>query len=327
MKIYLLAFLISSVFAIGIGFIVIPILKKLKFGQNILNYVSEHNYKSGTPTMGGIIFLLAAIIAFCLLSGKERYLSLVCIVVGLCYMVVGFLDDFLKIKLKRNEGLSAIQKTIFELAIAIIISFFALSRGLTKIYIPFTCVVIDVGWWFIPLSIFIFLATTNSVNLTDGLDGLAGGISYIYFLSIGVIIMLQVSKNPDYYVNFHEYENISLLLFCLSGATLGYLLFNTHKASVFMGDTGSLSLGGFVAITAILSGNILFIPIIGITFVLSSISVILQVIYFKRTGKRIFLMAPLHHHFQHKGYGESKIAIGYKLVTLFLGLICIIFYL
>jgi len=321
------AFLFCLVLSIGIGFIVIPLLRKLKIGQNILNYVTEHNYKSGTPTMGGVVFIVATIIGFCLFSGKDAYLSLVCIAVGVSYMVVGFLDDFLKIKLKRNEGLSAIQKTLFELAIALIISFFSLSKGLTKIHLPFLSEVVDLGWWFVPLCVFIFLASTNSVNLTDGLDGLAGGVSYIYFLAIAVIIALQINNDSLIYANANEYNNVAVLLFCLSGATLGFLLFNTHKATVFMGDTGSLSLGGFVAITAIVTGNILFIPIIGITFVLSSISVIIQVIYFKRTGKRVFLMAPLHHHFQHKGYEESKIAIGYKLVTLFFALISIISYL
>ena len=164
------------------------------------------------------------------------------------------------------------------------------------------------------------------MNLTDGLDGLAGGITYIFALSLGVIILLETDKFSQNYVSVSEYKNVALLLFSLAGGIVGYLLFNTHKASVFMGDTGSLALGGLVAITSIITGNALFIPIIGITYVLSSISVILQVLYYKKTKKRIFLMAPLHHHFQHKGYEESKIAVGYKLITLFLGLICIIFY-
>ena len=326
MKIYALAFLISSLIAIALGIMVIPLLKKLKFGQNILNYVAEHNYKSGTPTMGGIIFILSTVICFLIFSKGDNYLSLVCFAVGLSYMGVGFLDDFIKIKLKRNKGLSGIQKTLFELVIAVTVSIFALSRGLTKVYLPFTNITLDLKWWFFPFCVFIFLATTNSVNLTDGLDGLAGGITYIFALSLGVIILLETDKFSQNYVSVSEYKNVALLLFSLAGGIVGYLLFNTHKASVFMGDTGSLALGGLVAITSIITGNALFIPIIGITYVLSSISVILQVLYYKKTKKRIFLMAPLHHHFQHKGYEESKIAVGYKLITLFLGLICIIFY-
>ena len=326
-KSYLSAFLVSALFAVGFGFIIIPLLKKLKFGQSILNYVSEHNYKSGTPTMGGIIFILSSTISFFFFSTKNKYLSIVCLVVGLSYMAVGFIDDFIKIKNKTNDGLSALQKTLFELVIAVIISIFGVYRGLTKIYIPFTDKIIDLGYFFIPICIFLFLATTNSVNLTDGLDGLAGGVSYLFFLSIGSLILIQTTKFKGSYVYSSEYTNVALLSFCLAGGIVGFLLFNTHKATVFMGDTGSLSLGGFIAIISIITGNLLFIPIIGITYVLSSISVILQVIYFKRTKKRIFLMAPLHHHFQHKGFDESKIGVGYKMATLFFGLICIIFYL
>ena len=327
MREYLSAFLISLILSVVMGYLFIPLLKKLKFGQNILNYVTEHNYKSGTPTMGGIIFIFSAIISFFLFSRSDKYLAIVCITVGISYAVVGFIDDFIKIKLKRNKGLSAVQKTLFELIIAVIISIFALLRGLTRVYVPFFNFTVDFGWTFIPVCMLTFFATTNSVNLTDGLDGLASGVTYIVFLTLGVIVLLQTNSFSNSYTSIIEYQNVSLLLFTLAGGLVGYLLFNTHKASVFMGDTGSLSLGGFVAITSVVTGNLLFIPIIGITYVLSSISVIIQVIYFKKTQKRVFLMAPLHHHFQHKGYDESKIAVGYKMLTLVLGLICVISYL
>ena len=185
---------------------------------------------------------------------------------------------------------------------------------------------IDIGWWYIPLCAFVFIAATNSVNLTDGLDGLAAGVTYVYMLSFAVLLALQIkSENISYPVG-EEYANIAEFSVCLSGALIGFLLFNTYKAKVFMGDTGSLALGGAVAVTGALSGNILYIPVIGITYVASSISVILQVAYFKRTkGKRLFLMAPLHHHFQHKGYSESKIAFGYKFVTMIAGIAVIVF--
>lgn len=326
MKQYLSVFLVAFTFSVAIGYLIIPLLRRLKLGQSILNYVTEHNYKSGTPTMGGIIFILASSLAFFLFAERGKYLAFVCLAVGLSYMLVGLIDDFIKIKLKRNKGLGGWQKTFFELVIAIIVSIVAISRGLTKINLPFFNTTVDVGIWFVPLCIFIFLATTNSVNLTDGLDGLAGGVTYIFFAVMGVLICLQ-AKTVNSNLIFYEYNNLSILCFALSGSIVGYLLYNTHKASVFMGDTGSLALGGFVAIISIVSGNILFIPILGIIYVLSSISVIMQVIYFKKTGKRIFLMAPLHHHFQQKGYDESKIAVAYKLATLFLGIICIISYL
>lgn len=323
MRLYFVAFLIACSISIALGFIAIPLLKKLKFGQNILSYVSEHNYKSGTPTIGGIIFIFSVVAVYfiCDLNGR---LASVCMVVFVGYAIVGFIDDIIKIKLKRNEGLNVTQKTLFELIIAIIVAIFAYTRGLTKVYIPFTKFNVDFGWWYIPLCVLVFVATTNSVNLTDGLDGLAGGVTYVYFLCFSALILLQLRETSQTFLK-DEYSTIALLTVGLSGALIGYLLFNTYKADVFMGDTGSLALGGMVAITGVVSGNIFYIPIIGIMYVVSSISVILQVLYFKTTkGKRLFLMAPLHHHFQHKGYSESKIAFGYKLITLLVGIIVLV---
>ena len=326
MKNYLISFLVAAIVSVAIGAITIPLLKKLKFGQNILSYVSEHDYKSGTPTIGGIIFISSCIIAYYLFRSEENRLSEVCVAVFVAYALVGFIDDFIKIKLHRNEGLNPVQKTLFEIVIAVVVSAYAYTRGLTKVNIPFTNIVVDLKFWYIPLCAFCFIATTNSVNLTDGLDGLAGGVTYVYTLVFGVLLLIQVSKGGIRYPISEEYANVAQFSFCLSGALVGFLFYNTYRAKVFMGDTGSLALGGAVAITAALSGNLLFIPIIGITYVASSISVILQVAYFKLSGgKRIFLMAPLHHHFQHKGYEESKIAFGYKFVTLIIGLTVIIF--
>ena len=317
---------VAAIVSVAIGAITIPLLKKLKFGQNILSYVSEHDYKSGTPTIGGIIFISSCIIAYYLFRSEENRLSEVCVAVFVAYALVGFIDDFIKIKLHRNEGLNPVQKTLFEIVIAVVVSAYAYTRGLTKVNIPFTNIVVDLKFWYIPLCAFCFIATTNSVNLTDGLDGLAGGVTYVYTLVFGVLLLIQVSKGGIRYPISEEYANVAQFSFCLSGALVGFLFYNTYRAKVFMGDTGSLALGGAVAITAALSGNLLFIPIIGITYVASSISVILQVAYFKLSGgKRIFLMAPLHHHFQHKGYAESKIAFGYKFVTLIIGLTVIIF--
>lgn len=326
MKIYCASFLVAAIISIAIGAITIPLLKKLKFGQNILSYVSEHDYKSGTPTVGGIIFISSCIIAYYVFRSEENRLSEVCVAVFVAYALVGFIDDFIKIKLHRNEGLNPVQKTLFEIIIAVVVSVYAYTRGLTKVSIPFTNTVVDLKFWYVPLCAFCFIATTNSVNLTDGLDGLAGGVTYVYALVFGSLLLIQVFKGGIRYPVSKEYANVAQFSFCLSGALVGFLFYNTYRATVFMGDTGSLALGGAVAITAVLSGNLLFIPIIGITYVASSISVILQVTYFKLSGgKRLFLMAPLHHHFQHKGYAESKIVFGYKFVTLVIGLSVIIF--
>ncbi len=326
MKIYCASFLVAAIISIAIGAITIPLLKKLKFGQNILSYVSEHDYKSGTPTVGGIIFIPSCIIAYYVFRSEENRLSEVCVAVFVAYALVGFIDDFIKIKLHRNEGLNPVQKTLFEIIIAVVVSVYAYTRGLTKVSIPFTNTVVDLKFWYVPLCAFCFIATTNSVNLTDGLDGLAGGVTYVYALVFGSLLLIQVFKGGIRYPVSKEYANVAQFSFCLSGALVGFLFYNTYRATVFMGDTGSLALGGAVAITAALSGNLLFIPIIGITYVASSISVILQVTYFRLSGgKRLFLMAPLHHHFQHKGYAESKIVFGYKFVTLVIGLSVIIF--
>ena len=157
MKNYLISFLVAAIVSVAIGAITIPLLKKLKFGQNILSYVSEHDYKSGTPTVGGIIFATSCLIMYYICRTSENRLSSVCVEVFLAYMAVGFIDDFIKIKLKRNEGLNPIQKTLFEIVIALVVSVFAYTRGLTKINIPFTKITVDIGWWYIPLCAFVFI--------------------------------------------------------------------------------------------------------------------------------------------------------------------------
>ena len=174
------------------------------------------------------------------------------------------------------------------------------------------------------LIFFVFLATTNCVNLTDGLDGLAGGVSYLYFMLIYIILHLQIKLFSNNFVSVDEAKNLALLAFIQSGALIGFLFYNSYSAKVFMGDTGSLYIGGLIAVLSIFSSNTLFIPILGIMFVMSGISVIVQVIVFKKSGKRVFLMAPLHHHFEYKGHSESKIVFVYKFITLLFGIICIL---
>lgn len=313
MKLYIISALASFFLSLVLCAAEIPLLKRVKAGQNILGYVKEHKGKSGTPTMGGIAFLLAASfvsLLFCGFSDKPLYVS---VAIGLGFMLVGFLDDLLKLVRKENLGLRPYQKILFQTAVAVIAGVYCYLDGLTLVYIPFTSFGFDIGWWMIPLGVFVFLATVNSVNLTDGLDGLAGNTSAFYFLSMGALILTEGGLS-----------SLSLLCFCLTAALAAYLVFNTNRASVFMGDTGSLGLGGFAACAGIFSGNTLYIAVVGIMFVASSITVILQVIYYKKTGGRIFLMAPVHHHFQEKGYSESKIAYCYGLITLVLGTVCIL---
>lgn len=293
-----------------------------KATQPILKYVTEHFEKSGTPTMGGIGFIVVTAVVFTLfkVSGK---IALVALAIFVIYGGIGFFDDFIKIKYKKNDGLTPIQKIFLQVLVACVFAGFSVYQGLTKVYLPFTDKLIDFGFWYIPFCVFVFLATTNCVNLTDGLDGLAGSASAIVLAVISVIIILQTKKLSGYYLNKEEYQSLSLLSMTASGSLIGYLLFNVNKASIFMGDTGSLSLGGLIASVFCFSGNSLYIPIIGFVFVTSGASVILQVLHYKKTKKRLFLMAPIHHHFQHKGYTECKITFWYFFITLIIGLFTI----
>lgn len=263
--------------------------------------------------MGGLAFITAIIVvAIIFYRFSDKTVSLTLIIVG-GFMLVGFLDDFLKIYRKENEGLKPYQKIIFQCAIAIIAAVYCYINKFTYLYLPFGGgFSFDVGWGIIPIVIFVFLATVNCVNLTDGLDGLAGGTSLAYLASFGVML-------------YSIGNSCSEICFIAVGAIAAFLLINVNRAGLFMGDTGSLALGGLIACVTVFSGNTLYLPIIGIPFVISGISVIVQVIYYKRTKRRIFLMAPVHHHFQMKGYTECKISYAYALVTALMGIICIIF--
>lgn len=328
LKIFLLVILFSLGLTIICGVISIPLLKKLKVGQKILHYVKTHKEKNGTPTMGGLFFVLPSALVFLIFNGFSTRISIVALSIGLAYLVVGFIDDFIKIKFRKNEGLKPYQKIIFQLAIAILSGFFCFHNGLTFVYIPFIKGAIQLDWGIIPFSALIFLAITNSVNLTDGLDGLASSTSLTYLIFICLLIYVETITFGYMYIDKNEYHSLMLLSFSLIGGLLGFLLFNVNKAKVFMGDTGSLSLGGFIGAISIFSSNSLFIPILGIVFVFSSVSVIIQVIYFKITkGKRIFLMSPYHHHLQLKGLSESQVSYIYSMITCIMGITVVIFYL
>lgn len=318
MKRYLFSALVAFGFSLLFCWLLIPILRRFKAGQNILSYVKEHEKKSGTPTMGGIAFLSAAVLSVALfVSGLDRKV-LICLAIGLSYMLVGLFDDILKCKHKENLGLKAWQKLLFQLLIALFAGGYCYRAGITDLYIPFTKIAVNIGWWVLPLSVFVFIAAVNAVNLTDGLDGLAAGTSVPFFLSLGILLILQQGRESQ--------NSLSTLCFCLTGALSAYLLFNVFPASVFMGDTGSLALGGFAAALSVVTGNALYLAVIGGCFVFSVISVLIQVIYYKASGgKRVFLMAPIHHHFQEKGFSESKIAYAYSTITYLLGGLCVLF--
>lgn len=326
MKTVLLSGLTACFLSIVGGLVFIPALKKLKAGQPILKYVEEHKDKGGTPTMGGLFFITSAVVSYFIFDGSYGRTSLVAVSIGLAFMSVGFLDDFIKIKFKKNEGLKAYQKILFQTAIAVIAGFFAYKSGHTDFYIPFTSATVNFGVFTVPFTALIFIAITNSVNLTDGLDGLAGSVSATYLVAIAAVTVQQLTYFGQPAVQQGEAEGLIILCACLVGAILGFLIFNVNKASAFMGDTGSLSLGGFLGAISIFTSNSFYIPVIGVMFVLSSVSVIIQVLHFKRTGKRVFLMAPFHHHLQKKGLSEGKISFIYSLITGIIGLVCLISY-
>ncbi len=313
MKEICLALICAFFASVLLMLLILPLLRRMKAGQYILGYVKEHKNKGGTPTMGGLAFICAIIIVgFCFLGFSGGAVNLT-LAITASFMVVGFLDDFLKIYHKENEGLKPYQKIIFQLAIATVAALYCYFNKKTQLNIPFFDISVDIRWGIIPLVVFIFIATVNCVNLTDGLDGLAGGTSCAYLFVLG--IMLAVKGTPE-----------SLLCFIGVGAVAAFLIFNSNKAAIFMGDTGSLALGGLISCLSVFSGNSLYIPILGIMFVISGISVIIQVIYYKRTSKRVFLMAPVHHHFQMKGHSECKISFCYFAVTCLVGIFCLIFW-
>ena len=289
-KTLLIALLMALILSIITGALVIPLLRKLRAGQTILEYVEEHKNKSGTPTMGGLFFIISASLVFALFNGVSGRIATVALTIGLSFMAVGFLDDFIKIKYRKNEGLKAYQKIVFQLAISLFAGVFCYVNGITVFHLPFSKESVSLDFWTIPLVAIIFIAISNSVNLLDGLDGLAGSVSTIYLIAITVLIIVQINALENMYLMPIEYEKLSLLSVCLIGAIIGFLVYNVNNAKVFMGDTGSLSLGGFIGAISIFSSNSFFIPVIGIMFVLSGISVIIQVVHFKRTKKRVWLV-------------------------------------
>lgn len=318
---YYWVFLVAFVLSIIISPFYIKFAKKLKFGQNILEYVGEHKSKQGTPTMGGVIFIIPTIIASLFFFKSNLTIPLLCLAVFLAYSIVGFLDDFIKIKYKRNLGLRPYQKVLFQLAIALVVAFFVYRNSfLSGIFIPFAMTKFNLGWLIIPYIVLVFVATTNSVNLTDGLDGLAGGVSCVFFVCIAIISSIYLKNTADIQTEyFLQMQNINTICLAVAGSLLGFLVFNFYPAKIFMGDTGSLGLGALIACVCIFNGTSLYIPIIGFLFVVSSLSVIIQVLHFKRTKKRIFLMAPFHHHLQHKGMYETKIVFIYIVLTIVIG--------
>ena len=316
-----LALMIGFLSSAVLGLILIPILKKIKVGQRISIYVADrHAKKSGTPTMGGLIFIIPTIVIMILLMlySKIEFNTNILIVmfVFIGYALIGFLDDYLSIKRKNNVGLTEIQKIALQLVIALIFYFIYINDGNEPIlWISSLNIKINLGWFYGIFILFVLVGTSNAVNLTDGLDGLAGGLSVIALLAFGIIAF-----GAGWIAGFRE---LAVFCFVLGGGVLGFLIFNSHPAKVFMGDTGSLALGASLGAVAILTRYELTLLVIAGVFLIETLSVIIQVFSIMVLKRKVFLMTPLHHHFEKLGWIESDIVRLFLVVGLILAMIAI----
>lgn len=319
--------LTKAIFAIMIGFLLstvlglflVPTLKKLKVGQKISIFVGEaHRKKEGTPTMGGLIFIIPTFVATIglILTDKVQYTSNLGIVLltFLGYSCIGFLDDFLSIKKADNEGLTAYQKLFMQLLIAIGFFYIYMRNGGQTSWIVGTLNIdIEMGWVYGLFILFVLVGSSNAVNLTDGLDGLAGGLSAIAFIAFSLISLVV------------GFEDIGIFSLILVGSLLGFLIYNTHPAKIFMGDTGSLALGATMGTIAILTHRELTLLVVAGIFVIETLSVIIQTLWVQVLHKKLFLMTPLHHHFEKLGWQETDIVKLFWVCGLILSMAGIIF--
>ena len=318
--------LTKSIFAIMIGFltsvvlglIMIPLLKKMNVGQRISIFVgNSHKKKEGTPTMGGLIFIIATFITtfILLVTNKIEFTNnlRIILLVFFGYAFIGFLDDYLSLKHHANEGLTAFQKLFLQLIIAVGFFYMYISNGgQTALIVSTLGIHIEMGWLYGIFLLFVLVGSSNAVNLTDGLDGLAGGLSAIAFIAFSLISLVV------------GYEEIGIFTFVLTGAVMGFLIYNTYPAKVFMGDTGSLALGAVMGAVAIITHREVTLLVVASVFVIETLSVILQVIWVRLFHKKLFLMTPLHH-FEKLGWKESDIVKLFWVVGLILTMAGIFF--
>lgn len=325
---------VGVVLTLALGPVLIRAVRRLELGQNVREEVpASHRRKAGTPSMGGVLFLAASLVGIVLFADVSNRL----VQLGLLVLVglggLGLADDYVKVRLGRARGLSKWVKLVAQFGVAscvgAVLYFSPPEPGLRSCtnFLFVKNIVVDLGWLYIPFVMVVVVGCSNGVNLSDGLDGLAAGLSVVALLSYG--LLCYVSGNAK----FAEYLNVlsvsgsgEMAVFCLAlaGGCLGFLWFNTHPAEVFMGDTGSLPLGGALGLAAIASKQELLLFLIGGVFVLESVSVLLQVAYFRATGgRRLFRMAPLHHHFELAGWQESKVVTRFMIVAVLLGLVAL----
>ncbi len=303
--------LVSFIISALLGPVIIPFLKKLKFGQSIREEgPKSHQIKSGTPTMGGVL-ILTSILFSVLIFAPTSLEAWLAVLATLAFGAIGFGDDFIKVVRKRSLGLRAKHKFLLQIIVSILFTLLYLHTegGDAALKIPYTHMTLQLGWLYLPFVVLWFTGFSNAVNLTDGLDGLAAGVT-----AVVAAALLWIA---------YQFGNPGIMVFCaaLLGACLAFLLFNHYPAKVFMGDTGSLALGGAITAVSVLTNTEILLILIGGIYVLETLSVILQVISFQTTGRRIFLMSPLHHHFELKGYKETQVVKGFCLVSVLFALI------
>ena len=305
----------AFVFSLMLGPVIIPFLRRLKVGQTErINGVQSHLKKMGTPTMGGLIFLISTTVtSLFFVKGYPKIIPVLFLMLG--FGLIGFLDDYLKVVLRRSDGLLPGQKLVCQIIVTAVFAFYMIrftdvSLAMKIPFLPGK--LLDLGWIAVPLLFFVVLGTVNGVNFTDGLDGLASSVTVMVAAFFMVIAI-------------GERSGIEPIICSVIGSLLGFLVFNVFPAQVFMGDTGSLALGGFVAGTAYMLQMPLFLPIVGFIYMFEIVSVMMQVLYFKIThGKRIFRMTPIHHHFELVGWSETRIVAVFAIITAILCLVAIL---
>lgn len=301
--------LVSAALTGAIGYFLLPVLRALKAGQSIREVgPTWHNSKAGTPMMGGLMFIISAIIGLAVsLFSIDDYTVFYVLILALCFGSIGFLDDFFKLKFKRNLGLTSLQKAMLQMAVSALYLYLLYKQGVMScdLYIPFINVTFSVHpLVYIFFAMFVMVGCVNAVNLTDGVDGLCGSVTIPVMVFFTAAAMLR------------QKFDLALLPACLTGGLVAYLFYNWHPAKVFMGDTGSLFLGGVVCALAFALDMPLILILVGLVYIAETLSVIMQVSYFKLThGKRIFKMTPIHHHFEMSGWKEEKIVLVFTAVT------------
>lgn len=327
-----IAFVLSFLLCLIIFPSFIKRMKEIKVAQIIRTEgPKSHLAKVGTPTMGGLVVIIVTVVTMLICGRLDNLYILLLLFCTVSFGIIGVLDDYLKLSRHSSDGLHAKFKLISQICIAFIISlsiFLIMGRDSSYISIPFVkseSFKINISWFYVLFGVFLIVGSSNAVNLTDGLDGLAGGLLIPVFLTYGLFSYIQGHKEMAKYL-FLDYLPVSgeILVYCLSilGGLCGFLWFNTHPAEIFMGDTGSLSFGGIIGTIAMMTKQELLLGIVGGVFVAETISVIIQVVYFKKTGgKRFFLMAPLHHHFEQKGWQETKVIARFWIVGALLAVV------